>query len=499
MTTFIIGLIILAIGGYFYGKFCEKVFGPDDRTTPAVEKADGIDYVGMSKWKNALIELLNIAGTGPILGPIQGVLFGPVAFITIPIGCVIAGAMHDYFVGMLSIRNGGAQMPKMIGKYLGGKTYKVYNVVVWILLLLTGTVFIYTPGDLIVSDIIGQDPGFNNPVLWIVYVAIFAYYLVSTVFPIDKIIGKVYPIFGGILILSALGIFGGIVLNGGANLTNLSFETNIFGQHPKDLSFFPVFFITVACGIMSGFHSTQSTLISRSVTHEKEGRNTFFNMMLVEGFIAMVWAAGAMAVFNIGTSTDTSATLMIGEVSRHFLGSVGAIFAILGVIVLPITSGDTAFRSLRLMIAETFDIDQTDSKKRMGVSLVIFVFAAAILIFAKAIPSGFNLLWRYFGFTNQLIAVFALAMISVYLRGNGKNHLISLIPGTFYCLVVASYILHEPIGLGLESRIGSFFGLSPESYIISLVLGAICAIAYAWVVAKTGQKRAENKLAQKNA
>lgn len=497
MTTFIIGLIILAVGGYFYGKFCEKVFGPDDRTTPAIKKADGVDYVGMSKWKNALIELLNIAGTGPILGPIQGVLFGPVAFITIPIGCVIAGAMHDYFVGMLSIRNGGAQMPKMIGKYLGGKTYKVYNVVVWILLLLTGTVFIYTPGDLIVSDIIGQDPGFNNPVLWIVYVIIFAYYLASTVFPIDKIIGRVYPIFGAVLVLSALGIFGGILLDGGVNLTNLSFETNIFGQHPNDLSFFPVFFITVACGIMSGFHSTQSTLISRSVTDEREGKNTFFNMMLAEGFIAMTWAAGAMVLFNIGIPTDTSATLMIGEISRYFLGTVGGIFAILGVIVLPITSGDTAFRSLRLMIAETFNIDQTDYKKRMGVSLVIFVFAAIILVFAKAIPSGFNLLWRYFGFTNQLIAVFALAMISVYLQGNSKNHLISLIPGTFYCLVVASYILHEPIGFGLESRIGHLFGLSPESYALSLIIGAICAILYAWAVAKTGKRRQTNKLARR--
>lgn len=498
MVTFIIGLILLSVGGYFYGKFCEKVFGPDDRTTPAIEKADGVDYVGMSKWKNALIELLNIAGTGPILGPIQGVLFGPVAFITIPIGCVIAGAMHDYFVGMLSMRNGGAQMPKMVGKYLGKKTYKVYNIVVWILLLLTGTVFIYTPGDLIVSDILGQDPTFGNPVLWAVYIVIFAYYLIATLFPIDKIIGRIYPVFGAILILSAAGIFGGIVLNRGVNLTELSFSTNIFGQHPKELSFFPVFFITVACGIMSGFHSTQSTMISRAVTHEKEGRTTFYNMMLVEGFIAMVWAAGAMVIFNLGTPVDTNATLMVGEISRHFLGSVGAIFAILGVIVLPITSGDTAFRSLRLMIAETFNIDQTDAKKRLGISSGIFVVAATILLFAKSSPNGFNLLWRYFGFTNQLIAVFALAMISVYLRGKGKNYLISLIPGTFYCAVVASYILHEPIGFGLESRIGSIFGVSSNSYIISYILGIICAIVYAGVIAKVGKQRQMKNLENKS-
>ena len=498
MTTFIIGLIILIVGGFFYGKFCEKVFGPDDRPTPAIAKADGVDYVGMGKWRNSLIELLNIAGTGPILGPIQGILFGPVAFITIPIGCVLAGSMHDYFVGMLSMRNEGAQMPKMIGKYLGSKTHKIYNIVVWILLLLTGTVFIYTPGDLIVSDILGQDPSFDNPVLWIVYLAIFAYYLIATLFPIDKIIGRIYPIFGAVLILSAVGIFGGIMLDGGVNLTSLSFSTNILGQHPSDLSFFPVFFITVACGIMSGFHSTQSTLISRAVTHEKEGRTTFFNMMLVEGFIAMVWAAGAMVLFNVGTPVDTSATLMIGEVSRYFLGSIGAVFAILGVIVLPITSGDTAFRSLRLMIAETFNIDQVDYKKRLGISAGIFVVAAGILVFSKSSPNGFNLLWRYFGFTNQLIAVFALAMVSVYLRGHSKNYLISLIPGTFYCMVVASYIFHEKIGFGLESRIGGLFGVDANSYMISYILGAICAILYAWTVAKVGKQRQMGKLQNKN-
>ena len=498
MTTFIIGLIILIVGGYFYGKYCEKVFGPDDRTTPAIEKADGIDYVGMSKWKNGLIELLNIAGTGPILGPIQGVLFGPIAFITIPIGCVIAGSMHDYFVGMLSMRNGGDQMPKMIRKYLGEKTYKIYNVVVWILLLLVGTVFIYTPGDLIVSDILGQQPTIDNPVLWIVYAAIFAYYIASTVFPIDKIIGKVYPIFGAILVLSAIGIFGGILLDGGVNLTNLSLSANILGQHPSKLSFFPVFFITVACGIMSGFHSTQSTLISRTVTDEREGRSTFFNMMLVEGFIAMVWAAGAMVLFNLGTAVDTNATLMVGMISRHFLGNIGALFAILGVIVLPITSGDTAFRSLRLTLAETFNIDQSTNKNRMGISVIIFAIAAVILVYSKSSPGGFSLLWRYFGFTNQLIAVFALAMIAIYLAGKNKNYWISLLPGVFYCMVVVSYILHEPIGFGLESRIGYLFGLDPNSYSLSLILGAIIAIIYGWVVMKAGKKRATNNLGKLN-
>lgn len=494
MATFIIGLVILIVGGAVYGKYCEKVFGPDDRKTPAITKADGVDYVGMKKWKNSLIELLNIAGTGPILGPIQGILFGPIAFITIPVGCVLGGALHDYFAGMISIRNDGMQMPSMIKKFLGNAVYKFYNVVLWILMLLVGAVFIYTPGDLIVGDLLGMDASSSNPVVWIVYALIFGYYLLAALFPIDKIIGRVYPIFGAILILSAVGIFGGILLNGGANLSNLSFESNIFGLHPSNIPFFPVFFITVACGILSGFHTTQATLIGRSVTHEKEGRTTFFNMMLVEGFIAMVWAAGAMVLFNTGTAIDTVATLMIGEISRHFLGTVGAIFAVLGVIVLPITSGDTALRSLRLMVAETFNIDQTDTKKRLSTSAFIFAACAVVLVYSKLSPNGFNLLWRYFAFTNQTIGVFALAMISVYLLEHHKNHIISLIPGMFYCLVVTTYIFHAPIGFGVEPRLGEIFGVSPESYAISYILGAICTLLYAWAVVKTGRKKATNNL-----
>lgn len=485
MLTFVIGIVILIVGGIIYGNYCEKVFGPDDRPTPAITKADGVDFVGMKSWKTSLVELLNIAGTGPILGPIQGVLFGPIAFITIPIGCILAGSMHDYFSGMISMREGGAQMPKMVRKYLGGNVYKIYNVIMWILMLLVGSVFVYTPGDLIVSDLLNQDSIATNSIVWIVYGGIFAYYLIATLFPVDKIIGKVYPIFGGILILSAVGIFIGIMMDGGSNLVNLSFTSgSIFGQHPSSLPFMPIFFITVACGIMSGFHSTQATMIARTVTSEKQGKMTFFNMMIVEGFIAMVWAAGAMVLFNKGTAIDTSATLMIGEISREFLGSIGALFAILGVIVLPITSGDTAFRSLRLMVAEQFNIDQSDPKKRLSLTASIFIPAFLILIFAKINPSGFNILWRYFAYTNQTIAIFALAMITIYLKMHNKNYYISLLPGMFYTFVTFSYIFHAPIGLGLESRIGSIFGLSPENYVISYILASIVTIIYAYASIK---------------
>lgn len=486
MATFLIGIIILVVGGYFYGAFCEKTFGPDDRETPAITKADGVDFVVMKKWKNSLVNLLNIAGTGPVLGPIQGILFGPVAFITIPIGCVIAGSMHDYFAGMISMRNGGAQMPKLIKKYLGATVFKGYNIIVWILMLLVGVVFVYTPGDLIVKELIGQAPEFNNPTTWIVYVSIFVYYLVATLFPIDAIIGRIYPVFGAILIISAAGIFGGIMFGKGSALTNLSLSTNIFGMHPSQLPFVPTFFITVACGILSGFHATQNTLISRTVKNEKEGRTTFFNMMLVEGFIAMCWAAGAMILFNNGTDIKTAPTLMVGLISRDFLGNVGGVLAILGVIVLPITSGDTAFRGLRLMIAEQFNIDQQDYKKRVALTLGIFVPAFFILIWAKSSPGGFNVLWRYFAFTNQFVAIFALAMEAVFLYIHGKNYIIPLVPGAFYCFVTMSFIFHAPIGFGLEQR----FLQQPDSYVISYAVAALLTLGYIIFVRKhsTAQK-----------
>ena len=483
MFLFILGIVLLVGGGFIYGKFCEKVFSPDDRETPAVKNYDGIDFVPMKSWKNKLIELLNIAGTGPILGPIQGILFGPIAFITIPVGCVLAGALHDYFIGMISMRNDGAQVPKLIAKYMGGTMNKIYNIIIWLLMLLTGVVFIYTPGDLIVNDILKMD--INSNIIWIVYAVILLYYIISTIFPIDQIIGKVYPLFGAVLIISAVGVFIGIIRDGGANLHNLTNTGLLFAKHPTGQKFIPVFFITVACGIMSGFHGSQATLISRTVKHEKEGRGVFYNMMIAEGLIAMVWAAGAMVLFNSGTNVDTGATAMVGIISRKFMGTVGGLFAIAGVIVLPITSGDTAFRALRLMIAEQFHIDQKIALKRVLLSLAIFVPAMAILFFAKSNANGFNLLWRYFGFTNQFVAVFALALITVYLKVHGKNYFISLIPGLYYTFIVISYICHEPIGFGLEQR----FGLDPNSYTISYILGGICVILFYLLIMNISKKR----------
>lgn len=475
MLTFLIGLAILIVGGVAYAGFVDKSFGPDDRPTPAIAMNDGVDYVPMNKWKNGLIELLNIAGTGPILGPIAGILFGPVAFIAIPVGCVLAGATHDYFSGMISIRENGAQMPLLIKKYLGGKTYQVYNIFLSLLMLLVGAVFIYTPGDLIVGDILGQEAVASNPTVWIVYAAIFLYYLVATLFPIDAIIGRIYPIFGAILLLSAVGIFFGLFAKG-YQLDNIT-TANMFGAHPQGLPLFPIFFVTVACGILSGFHSTQATLIGRSVTSEREGKFTFYYMMLLEGFIAMIWAAAAMGLYNqLAPGAEIpGATKVIGIVAKDLLGNFAGVIAILGVVVLPITSGDTALRSLRLMVADYFNIDQKPTGKRVMVSSMIFAVCAAVLIFAKLNTQGFNILWRYFAWANQTTSVFALAMITVYLMKHGKNGYISLLPGAFYMFVISSFILNATIGFNLP-------------WSLAYGIGGILTVAFAVVVYKTGQK-----------
>lgn len=448
MATFLIGVVILLVGGFFYGKFTEKVFGPDDRKTPAERLEDGVDFVKISKWRNCLIELLNIAGTGPILGPILGILFGPVAFLIIPIGCVLAGAVHDYIIGMISLRNDGAQTPRLIQKYMGNKIYKVYNVFVTLMLLLVGTVFLYTPGDLILTQLLGVKTGGITTAVVIVYGLILLYYVIATLFPLDAIIGKIYPIFGAVLILSAIGVGIGMFVKG-YQIDNVTFA-NVLGSHPDGVPLIPTFFVTVACGIVSGFHSSQCTLISRSMCSEREGKMSFYNMMIVEGLIAMIWAAAAMGIYNKGIDPALVGTpSVVGSVARDLLGSVGGAIAVIGVIVLPITSGDTALRSLRLILAETFNVDQVPKKNRLMFTGIIFIPVVTMLVFAKINPSGFNILWRYFSWSNQTVAVFGFALCSVYLLVQGKKYIITLIPGTFYCFVVTSYIINAKIGFNL--------------------------------------------------
>ncbi|SET62739.1 carbon starvation CstA family protein [[Clostridium] polysaccharolyticum] len=478
MLTFLIGLMILFAGALLYGKFCEKSFGPDDRKTPAIAKQDGVDYVPMPKWKNCLIQLLNIAGTGPILGPIQGILFGPIAFLLIPVGCVFGGALHDYFSGMISIREGGMQMPGLVKKYLGKTAFGFYNAFLCLLLLLVVAVFVTTPGDLIATQLLNiGDVTIHNPVIWIIYGVIFFYYIIATLFPIDKIIGKIYPIFGGVLLISAIGIFIGLFAKG-YSLTNLSIS-NWKGIYPDGTPILPVFFVTVACGIVSGFHSTQSTLIGRSVQNEKEGRTTFYNMMILEGFIAMIWAAAAMGAMNLYKAANGLTPVgMVGFVAKDMLGKIGGMIAIIGVIVLPISTGDTALRSLRLIVADFLKFDQSRKKNRLALCLALSALVIVILLFSKLNATGFNILWRYFSWSNQAISIFAFAIITVYLFKAKKPFIIALIPGAFYSFIIATYIINAKIGFGLPLK-------------ASYILGIIFALIYCILVLFTAGKKAK--------
>ena len=505
MVTFMIGLVILIVGGMVMGRLCDHVFQPDDRETPAYAKQDGVDYVPMPTWKNALINLLNIAGTGPILGPIQGILFGPIALLTIPIGNVIGGAVHDYFAGMICTRDGGAQMPEMVRRYTNKAVFWIYDVFVCVLLLLVGTVFIYTPGDITATQVFGFSGAPTEASTWIIYGIIFAYYLIATVFPIDKIIGRIYPIFGAILVFSAVGVFAVMVIfhyplvEVFGNWNTSSFN---YGDYFRTQHFIPIFFVTVACGILSGFHSSQTALVARTIKSEKDGRMTFYNMMAVEGFIAMVWAAGTMAliqftadqggismVFNekagtfqymimkAGELVAISPTSVVGVVCRRALGPVGGAVALIGIIVLPVTSGDTALRALRLTIADTFHIKQDNNARRLSLAIPIFVLVGGILVWAKVDPKGFLVLWRYFAWSNQTMALFPLAAAGIYLMINGKGKWawMPLLPGIFYTFICASYILNAKLGFGL-------------SWPIAYVGGVIVAAIYLVFVIIRGKK-----------
>ena len=504
MATFVLGLVILFVGAAIYGKFCEKVFGPDDRETPAFSKQDGVDYVPMRGWKNSLINLLNIAGTGPIFGPIQGILFGPIAFITIPITNIIGGAMHDYFSGMICLRDGGSQMASMVRKYSNKGVYGVYQVFCSLLLLLVGAVFIYTPGDIAATQVFHFSGLATDPTTWIIYGVIFVYYLVATIFPIDAIIGKIYPVFGAILLFSAIGVFIGMFVKGypllnvwddwqGVALNAFTLAEDgskvpfSYGEYFNAQHFIPIFFITVACGMLSGFHSTQTAIISRSMKSEKQGRMTFYNMMVLEGFIAMVWAAAAMGVYNLGLQEANAglATGTVGVVCRDILGNVGGLIALIGIIVLPITSGDTALRGLRLQIAESFHIDQSSKSKRLGLSAVIFALVAVILVFAKMNSNGFNILWRYFAWSNQTLSLFAFLAISVWMFENGKSKFVwvPMIPGAWYTFITITYIMNAKIGFNIP-------------WTISYAIGIVAAVAYVLIICTYGKKRA-GRLARK--
>ena len=481
MITFLCGLALLAVGGFFYGAFVERFFGVSDRPTPAFTKRDNVDYVPISTWHNELIHLLNIAGTGPILGPIQGILFGPVAFITIPLGCILAGAVQDFMIGMISIRHDGLQIQGLTKYYFGNTLSILFGLFTCLAVLLFGVTCVYTPGDLFVQNVLHQNIDLSNYWLWVIYGLIFTYYLIATLLPIDKIIGRFYPYIGAFFVLTAILLFIYIFVKR-LPLTELSLE-NIKGLKPH---FFPIFFVTVACGIASGFHSTQATIISRTLTSERRGRAVFYNMMLAEGFIAMVWAAVTMGIINKwGISVNGGATEMLSQIVSRVLmifspdgnsapaGTFGLIITtaiVLGVIALPITSGDTALRSARLMIGEALGLNQSKARNRLTVGLAIFALVAILLFVAKYINGGFTFIWRYFAWANQTIVVFSLAVATAWCISQGKKIWVTVLPGAFYLFITSSFILNAPIGFNLSWKLSySLAGLFSFLYIVYFI------------------------------
>lgn len=453
MITLLLSIGALILGYFIYGKIIEKKFGADpNRETPAITKNDGVDYVPMSLGKIFLIQFLNIAGLGPIFGAIAGALWGPVAFIWIVFGCIFAGAVHDYFSGMLSVRHGGASIPEVVGKYLGTGFKKFMRFFAVLLLILVGVVFIKGP-----ASILSNLTGFNVTLLVGI---IFVYYLIATMVPIDKLIGKIYPIFGITLLIMAVGIVVALLF-GDFSIPELSTST-LKNMHANSGKFpiYPLLFITIACGAISGFHSTQSPLMARCITNEKQGRKVFFGTMIAEGIVALIWAAAAMTFFGgvreLGETMSVSghnAAWVVNEVCNGLMGKIGGLLAIIGVVAAPITSGDTAFRSARLTIADSASIDQGKIKKRLMITIPLFAIGFILT------QVNFGIIWRYFGWANQTLATLVLWTAAVYLLKQKKSFWLALIPAVFMTSVVTSYILIAPEGFQLPETVSYFVGI----------------------------------------
>ncbi|MBQ8305538.1 MAG: carbon starvation protein A [Blautia sp.] len=444
MVSLILALVVLLVGFAVYGRFVERVFGPDDRQTPAIAINDGVDCVPMKQWKAFLVQLLNIAGTGPIFGALMGACFGPVVFLWIVFGSILGGAVHDYMSGMISCRNRGNSIAELSGVYLGNIARWVMRVFSIVLLTLTGTVFVNSPAALIAR----LTPAFMNERFWIVVILL--YYVLATLLPIDKLIGKLYPIFGVILILMAVSVLGGTVF-GGYTIP----EVSLADLHPENLPVWPFMFITVACGAISGFHATQSPMIAKCITSEKQGRNIFYGAMIAESVIALIWAAAGVAFYGTTEILNNAISTLgqsgtVYEISKTMLGSAGGVLAIVGVVVCPITSGDTAFRSARLILAEITHLDQQKIKNRLLITLPLLGVGAVLT------QLDFNVLWRYFSWSNQTLAMISLWVASAYLIKEGRykfGSLITALPAAFMSAVSMTYILMAKEGFRLSAGV----------------------------------------------
>ena len=495
--------VALLVGGYFiYGTFVEKVFGiKPQRLTPAHTSADGVDYVPMSKIKIWLIQLLNIAGTGPIFGPILGALYGPVAMLWIVAGCIFAGAVHDYYCGMISIRNNGASIPAMAGRYLGMPVKHLINILALILLVLVGVVFVRTPADLLtrlteqalsssagaagVGAAVGTitesaTGGISGDTLMLIWICIiFVYYIVATILPIDKIIGRIYPLFGALLMFMTAGMLFGLLFEGIPLYQTVGLQDGLnFGNffenfHPKtNLPVWPMIFLTITCGAISGFHATQTPLMARCATNESEGRFIFYGAMITEGVIALIWCLVGLSFYpevqGLLDATAKSPAPVVFDSAMAMLGTFGGVLAVLGVVVLPITSGDTAFRAARLQVAETIRLDQRFIKNRLMITIPLF--AIGILL----CTINFDVLWRYFSWANQSTATIMLWIAAAYLYRHGKLHWICTIPAIFMTQICTCFLFfNQTIGLGwLWGKVG----MGDRVWDMAMITGAIATV-----------------------
>lgn len=443
---FFIAAGALILGYFTYSKVVEKAFGADfNRPTPAVAMADGVDYVEMPRWKIFLIQLLNIAGVGPVFGPILGVLYGPWALLWIVIGSIFAGGVHDYFSGMLSVRYQGKSLPDVVGLTLGNAVKQFMRGFSIVLLLLVGVVFVAAPAGIMASI----TPDYLDMTFWVI--VIFGYYFIATVLPIDVIIGRLYPFFAMILLIMAVGVTGGLIFKG-YEFFNWAEWTN---QHPQDLPLWPLMFVTIACGALSGFHATQSPLMSRCISNESQGRSVFYGAMIGEGIIALVWATAGMTFYQSPEllSAAMPPAAVVREVCFTLLGPVGGVLAILGVVVLPITSGDTAFRAARLVIADIGNMPQAQTSSRLKIAIPLFVVGGILS------QVDFDIIWRYFGWSNQTLATVVLWAAAAYLVRRNRPHWLASIPATFMSAVVVTFICYERIGFNLPYNISVIAGL----------------------------------------
>lgn len=472
MISLLIALAALCVGYIVYGKVTEKVFSPDDRPTPAISKSDGVDFVPMKTWKAFLVQLLNIAGTGPIFGALMGAVFGPIVFLWIVLGSILGGAVHDYMCGMISLRHDGTSVAELSGIYLGKTAKLIMRVFSVVLLILCGTVFVTSPAGLLDR----LTPDWMSGTFWTVIILV--YYLFATLLPIDKLIGKLYPVFGILLIVMAAAVIGGILLSGGKYTIP---EVSVTNLHPEGTPIWPYMFVTVACGAISGFHATQSPMISKCLTSEREGRRVFYGAMISEAVIALVWAAAGVSFYGstqiLNEALAGGASNVVYEISTGVLGTFGGFLAIAGVIVCPITSGDTAFRSARLILSETFRLNQKKIANRLIITIPLLTAGGFLTWFAIVNDNGFQIVWRYFSWSNQTLAMVALWVSTAYLLKKSSyrfGSLLTALPAAFMTAVSTTYILNAPEGF----RLNQTFSYIAGAVVMTMLFCIYCTFLY---------------------